>query len=126
MRKLVIGLLLLVAACANQHPGTHRQLVYFTEWSAKLDETAQAAVTASADFVKQHPAGVISVIGYADPEGSSQANLDLSRARAQMVVDALIAAGVPAERIRRDAKGETAYVQNSLESRRVEIVFGNP
>mgnify|MGYP003352092139 CR=1 FL=1 len=65
MRKLVIGLLLLVAACANQHPGTHRQLVYFTEWSAKLDENAQAAVNSSAAFVKQHPVGVVTVIGYA-------------------------------------------------------------
>jgi len=126
MRKLVLGLLLLVAACATTHPGTHRQVVYFQEWSARLDENAQAAVDASAAFVKQHPMGLVTVIGYADPEGSAQANIEVSRARAQMVVDALVAAGVPAARIKREAKGETAYVQNSLESRRVEIVFGGP
>jgi len=126
MRHLILGLLLLVAACATQHPGTHRQLVYFQEWSYQLDATAQAAVDTSVAFVKRHPTGMVTVIGYADPEGTSAENLKLSRDRAQAVVNALVAAGIPEARIKREAKGKTEFVQSSLESRRVEIVFGGP
>jgi len=122
-RFAAICLLLVLSACA-QGPdvGTNRQVVFFQEWSANLDTEAQAAVDAAAAIVKQHPGVPVTVIGFADPDGSPQANIDISRLRAQVVVDALIKDGVPAGQITRQAKGSTAFVSMSLESRRVEIV----
>ncbi len=125
MRRLAAACLLIVlAACApaDPDPGTHRGLVFFQEWSANLDEEGQGAVDAAAAVVKRHPGVPVTVIGFADPEGSPQANIDISRLRAQVVVDALIKDGVPAAQIIRQAKGATAFVSTSLESRRVEIV----
>jgi cytochrome c oxidase subunit II len=124
-RFAAICLLLALAACAQPADNVpSRQLVFFQEWSARLDPEATDAVNAAATFVKTHPGAPITVIGYADPTGSPQANIDISRARAQVVTDALVKAGVPAERITRQANGATAYIATSLESRRVEIVVG--
>jgi outer membrane protein OmpA-like peptidoglycan-associated protein len=63
----------------------------------------------------------VSVSGFADPEGSQRANIDISRTRAQVVVDQLVRDGVARDRIRLTAHGPTDYTQTSLESRRVEI-----
>lgn len=120
-------LLLLLSGCAgNQTDAKPRQLVYFTEWSAKLDEPAQKTLEGTAALINRTPAGSVTVIGFADPEGSNQANLALSRARAQNVVDALVAAGVSPNRIRRLAQGETPFVGDAIESRRVEIIYDAP
>jgi cytochrome c oxidase subunit 2 len=124
---LSICLVLLISACATDpHPGPHRQLVFFEEGSAGLDAQSQAAVNAAAAFVKQHPALPIMVTGYADPVGSLEANVVLSRARAQAVIDALVKAGVPAALITSQARGETQFVATSQESRRVEIAIDVP
>jgi outer membrane protein OmpA-like peptidoglycan-associated protein len=124
-RTVVLCLLLLVAACGGRL-GPQRYVVYFEQWSAALGEEASEAVDSAAKWVKEHPAAPVTVIGYADPEGSDAANLALSRTRAEIVVDALVRAGISAARIRREAKGETRFVLNSQESRRVEIVVGTP
>ena len=122
-RFAAICLLLVLAACAQpQDAGVRRQLVFFQEWSAAMDQEAQDAVSAAAAVVKANPASPVTVIGYADPEGSPQANREISRARAQVVTDALVKAGIPVGQIVWQAKGSTAFIGTSLESRRVEIV----
>ena len=126
-RFAAISLLLILAACTPaQHAGQQRQVIYFQEWSASLDGQAGDAVSAAADFVKQHPGVPVVVIGYADPDGSPAANKDISRVRAQVVYDALVKAGIPAAEITRKAAGSTAFINNSQESRRVEIVIDAP
>jgi outer membrane protein OmpA-like peptidoglycan-associated protein len=126
-RFAAIALLLTLAACAPpQDSATRRMPVFFQEWSANLDQEATDTVNAAASVVKEHPGWPVSVIGFADPEGSPQANRDISQLRAQVVTDALVKAGVPAAQITRSARGATAYVSMSLESRRVEIVVGTP
>ncbi len=64
------------------------------------------------------------VIGFADPVGSAQANIDVSRLRAQVVTDELTANGIDAGRIQRSARGATQFQLTAQESRRVEIVVG--
>jgi outer membrane protein OmpA-like peptidoglycan-associated protein len=64
------------------------------------------------------------VIGFADTVGSAQANIDVSRLRAQVVADALTANGIDAGRIQRAARGATQFELSAQESRRVEIVVG--
>src|SRR5687767_4917311 len=48
----------------------------------------------------------VRVSGYADPRGSEQFNAALSQRRAESVVGVLTAAGVPADRVIVEAKGE--------------------
>jgi outer membrane protein OmpA-like peptidoglycan-associated protein len=119
-RVFALALLLGLGACADQGP---RQtfLVFFEEWSAQIGPQAQGSIAASADYAKRHPNGAITVVGFADPTGSAQANIDISRLRAQVVTDALVANGVDPARITRQARGATSFEQSSLESRRVEI-----
>jgi outer membrane protein OmpA-like peptidoglycan-associated protein len=121
MRRLAaIALLLFAGACATQ-PTPQKFVVFFTEWSAQLDDAGQGAVAAAAKWAQAHPGAPVSVTGYADPEGSMQANVDVSRTRAQVVFDQLVRDGVPADRITRTARGPVDFTLSSLESRRVEI-----
>jgi len=94
--------------------------IFFEAWSALLEEPAQLALREAAERIKANPRVPVLVVGYADPRGSAEANMILSRLRARVVADALTAAGVPARRIRIIYRGATAGFE-SLESRRVEV-----
>jgi outer membrane protein OmpA-like peptidoglycan-associated protein len=101
-------------------------VVFFTEWSALIDEAARDAIDQVAKLAKQDGARDITVTGYADTTGSKEANALLSATRAQVVVDQLVADGVPASRIHQVVNGATNYVQTPLESRRVVISVAGP
>jgi outer membrane protein OmpA-like peptidoglycan-associated protein len=122
-RFLVLSLLLAVGACAAPSPPLQRFVVYYQEWSAALDAPAQQVVASAATWAKAHPTMRVSVAGYADPDGSPQANRDISRARAQNVTDEMVSDGVARERITITANGATEFVMDPLESRRVTISF---
>lgn len=127
MRRFVgVVFLLTLGACAVFAPKAQRYVVFFQQWSAALDNGGVQAVSAAATAAQQFPDRPIVISGFADPEGSPQANIDISRARAQMVSDALVKQGVSAARIRRQAIGEVNYALDSQESRRVEIYVGAP
>ncbi len=127
MRRLtVLALLFALSACAAPQPPGQRYAVFFQGWSASLDDGGAATVVQAADWANAHPAAEVHVVGFADPEGSPQANRDISRARAQVVADKLIADGVAAQRVRIDARGSVDYTFDSQESRRVTISLGNP
>jgi outer membrane protein OmpA-like peptidoglycan-associated protein len=129
MRRLPVLLLamLTLTACAttpHQTSSTSDQkfLVFFQPWSAALDQTAQDTISMAARAAGNVPSQPVTVAGFADPTGSAQANVDMSRTRAQVVIDQLIADGVDRNRIRRTVHGATDYTLNSLESRRVDIL----
>lgn len=94
--------------------------IFFEAWSALLEEPAQVALREVAERIKANPRVPVLVVGYSDPRGSPEANMTLSRLRARVVADALIANGVPARRIRVLYRGATPGFE-SLESRRVEV-----
>jgi outer membrane protein OmpA-like peptidoglycan-associated protein len=128
-RLLAVATLLVLGACSmvGSAPNSgQRFVVFFTEFSAQLDEPAKAAITGAANYSQQHPALAVGVVGFADPVGSPQANVDLSRLRAQVVSDGLVAGGVPVANIRREARGATNFALSGQESRRVEITVGSP
>jgi outer membrane protein OmpA-like peptidoglycan-associated protein len=126
MRRLMLLGVLFAAlgACSLFDPPGQRYLVFFQEWSASLDDGGQAAVTAAAGWANQHPDAPVTVIGFADPEGSPQANRDLSRTRAQVVADQLATDGVAPARITVRSAGSVDYTMDSQESRRVIITLG--
>ncbi len=66
----------------------------------------------------------VTVSGFAAPDGSVQANKDISRLRAQVVIDTLVKDGVAPSRIQRHSIGAVDFTLDSQESRRVEVVLG--
>ena len=94
--------------------------IFFEPWSAALEESAQVALRQAADRIKANPRAPVLVVGFADPRGSREANMILSRLRARVVADTLIGNGVPNARIRILYRGATPGFE-SVENRRVEV-----
>lgn len=115
-----------LAACAQPDLAGQRYAVYFQEGSANLDAAAKDSISIAAAWAVDHPTAVVRVIGYADPEGSSEANLAISLARAQSVVAQLTALGVPRDNIKVAGRGEVQYSLDPQESRRVLIALSKP
>jgi outer membrane protein OmpA-like peptidoglycan-associated protein len=122
MRLAVLLLLSLLTgtAYAQQAPA---YVVFFQEWSAALDDSAQGVIGNAAAWAKAHPDRIVQVVGSADPTGSRQANILLSELRAQVVVDQLAADGVDTQRIAQTGTGAVQFTLTSQESRRVTISF---
>ncbi len=125
-RLCLMGLLAFLGACAAGAQSGQKFSVFFQEWSAALDDAAIGTVSGAARWANEHPGAPVTVTGYADPQGSKQANVAMSRTRAQVVVDQLVRDGVARGRIRLAAHGPTDYTLSSIESRRVEIAVAVP
>jgi outer membrane protein OmpA-like peptidoglycan-associated protein len=101
----------------------------FDSGSTVLKPYVRALLDISADYAKQHPSVVITVIGHADSRGSLEYNLVLSTARADRIIDYMLQNGVPAEQLRGEARGETEPVADEgtpeglAANRRVEILI---
>jgi outer membrane protein OmpA-like peptidoglycan-associated protein len=127
MRRLGILILLLCAVTGTAGAADVPQqkfVVYFQEWSAAMDDNAQAVITHAAEWVKSHPGNVAHVNGFADPTGSKAANILMSDLRAQVVVDQLVTDGVDPRMVNQRGHGSVQFALNSQESRRVEISVG--
>ncbi|HSU05010.1 MAG TPA: OmpA family protein [Acetobacteraceae bacterium] len=126
MRLAALLLLSLIAEAAPM-PGVAQPapdyVVFFQEWSAALDDSAQAVIGRAAAWAKAHPSMQVDVTGFADPTGSRNANLLLSELRAQVVVDQLAGDGVSESRIHPVGQGSVKPALSSQESRRVQVSF---
>lgn len=87
---------------------------WFTGGSAEILTAQRSVVTDIADYVKRNPSLGLGIDGYRDA-----ANADLSNNRVNAVRDALINAGVPAERIKVGAFGEAKLRREG----RVEVLI---
>jgi outer membrane protein OmpA-like peptidoglycan-associated protein len=107
------------------------QDVLFDTGQATLKEGAQAKLDQLATVLKGHPERRVMVAGFTDSVGSAESNLALSRARAESVRNALMARGVPADRIDTRGHGEARPVATNStqagrqQNRRVEVVFSD-
>ncbi len=81
--------------------------IFFAQNSAVLGGRARAIVEAQARWLKKMPSLQVTVIGRAADGGSGKDDADLSLARARAVEAKLIEDGVPATRIRVEARGNT-------------------
>ena len=114
-----------LSACSSVAPvNGQRFVVYFEQWSAGISPGAQQAIDAAAARAKQTGDKPVLVQAFADPTGSKQANIYLTETRAQMVADALAAAGVAPSRIEQQAQGATGPVPDLQASRRVVVTVG--
>lgn len=103
--------------------------VLFESGKSELLPTAKDKLGRVAEVLqKQDPRKRILVQGHTDSVGSEQANLELSRQRAEAVKSFLIERGIPEERITGEGKGESQPLTSNdspegrANNRRVEIV----
>ncbi len=80
--------------------------VLFRTGNADLVADTQQRLAELAEILGAQPRLTVAIDGYADQRGDEAFNLDLSRARAETVLSALFAYGVPVERMQVHAHGE--------------------
>lgn len=106
--------------------------ITFENGKAVLTPAGRAAVARAADILKSNPLVVVRIEGHTDSTGSAQSNLDLSRARANTVLNSLVALGVARERLSSAGFGESrpkvpdTSAANRAINRRVEFIVQNP
>jgi len=100
------------ARCADQ-----TVQVYFEQDSAEIGKESQAVISAAAQASKTCAVTGVDVTGLADATGAPDANLDLSRRRAEAVTAALAKAGVPAETVKIAAAGQNGAVNAAGQAR---------
>lgn len=105
--------------------------VLFATGSADLQPGAQRTVAQLAAVLQQYPERKVRVDGFTDSVGSDESNLALSERRAQAFAQALIARGVPADRLIVTGRGEADPVADNStpagrqQNRRVEVLFSD-
>jgi outer membrane protein OmpA-like peptidoglycan-associated protein len=101
--------------------------ILFDTDQAELKPAAQHDLGEFARILLEYPDTNLDVRGYTDNTGSPEHNKRLSHERAQAVVDYLVSAGVPRQRIVGEGLGETGFTASNAtaegraKNRRVEI-----
>jgi len=104
-------------------------IVYFTHDSFDLSSANLDLIKRAAAAAKASKATRLVLIGHADRSGSSEYNMDLSRARVVAVGNALMEAGVARKMVSKSSAGETSPQVTTEDgmrermNRRVEVVF---
>jgi len=118
------------AAAAAPAPGAPANfIVYFDFNSDKLNPAALKVVDEAAAEFKKRGRANITLAGHTDKSGSSAYNQRLSKRRADAVLSAMVARGVPANIVTEQAFGEdrpavpTADGVKEARNRRVEITI---
>jgi len=102
--------------------------LHFATNKADLDDQGRQAVQEVADKLKAFSGDYKVVVdGYTDSRGSKALNEKLSKRRAEAVANALVADGVPADRVSSEGKGpadpigDNATAEGRSHNRRVEV-----
>jgi photosynthetic reaction center cytochrome c subunit len=95
--------------------------IYFETGKAAIAGEAAKAVDDAARRINEHAGLMVDVSGFADKTGNAEQNLELAKARAVAVRDALAKAGVDAARINLK-KPEFVIGGAEAEARRVDVV----
>ncbi|MEJ8850907.1 efflux RND transporter periplasmic adaptor subunit [Variovorax rhizosphaerae] len=110
-------------------PGTGTQAaasdadaVFFDQGRSAIDATGRARLQAVAASLKAQPGARVAVHGFVDASGNAKANAKLAKERAQAVRDALIAAGIPRERIAMEKPTDIVGGKSPAHARRVDVV----
>jgi outer membrane protein OmpA-like peptidoglycan-associated protein len=109
-----------------QNTGALSKSVYFDTGSAALGDDDRATLDEMSGFLSQYPIATVVITGYADTQGSLEANRALAQRRAQAVAQALRGLGGPlAGSVAVVAVGEpegAADSEANSENRRVEVL----
>jgi OmpA-OmpF porin, OOP family len=105
--------------------------VLFDTGTATLKPGAATTIDRLAQFMRDYPERSVRIEGHTDSAGSEETNQSLSERRAQAVREALLARGLPAERIATLGYGEARPIAGNdsaggrQQNRRVEIVLSD-
>jgi outer membrane protein OmpA-like peptidoglycan-associated protein len=123
--SLIVPMLVILLATTAARAAEPRTFVlYFASWSALIEPSADQIIAAAVATAKADPLAPVTITGYASTIGSVEANTLLARVRAQVVSDAMVAAGVNRERIKQSGTSPTTFVVEPVEARRAVIVIG--
>ena len=95
--------------------------IHFASGAVALPEDAAAALAPIVDAAKARADAKLAVSGFHDKTGNPEQNAELAKQRAFAVRDALVAAGIAAERIELRKPVETEGGTDDREARRVEV-----
>ena len=108
--------------------------VLFAVGSPFIAESSKPVLQRIAEILIDNPEGNLEVEGHSDTDGAEDINLDLSKSRAEAVMEFLISKGVDPSRISSIGYGETRLkidpevtAQDRADNRRIEfrVVFGS-
>ena len=97
--------------------------VHFATGKSTLDAEALRLLKGFAPAMKAGP-NPIDITGFADRTGNHAANVELAKRRATAVRDALVAEGIPADRIHLKAPVDVTGSGSDDQARRVELAVG--
>lgn len=101
--------------------------IFFETAKWDLQQKSKTELSRILRFMKENPSIKIEISGHTDDVGSDVANLDLSKKRAQSVVDYLTKSGIPATQLLSKGYGETTPLnpntsdENRASNRRIEF-----
>nr|WP_298796179.1 OmpA family protein [uncultured Acetobacter sp.] len=125
MRRLLPLLSLsILAACASQ-PG-RKYVVFFSNQSVELNDTAKNVIAEAARKAQSHPGSIVQVEGYAAAGGDLSADALIAIQRAKLVAAELHEDGVSGDRIRQTPRAPTNGEGMTVGARRVEIELVSP
>lgn len=95
--------------------------LFFETGKATLPAESATLLEPTIEWLISHPEAKAVISGYHDARGNRDSNQKLAKARAQVSMDTLLAAGVESTRIEMRKPIETEGTGNEEEARRVEI-----
>jgi outer membrane protein OmpA-like peptidoglycan-associated protein len=90
-----------------------RNAILFESGSARIAEASEAAIDELAGYLANCPEADVEVEGHTDSDGEEDANLALSVARSEAVVNALILRGIRPERLYAVGYGESLPIESN-------------
>lgn len=85
--------------------------IRFEESSSRVDASSEPLLDEVAAALKPCLGSIIAITGHTDASGDEDANLTLSRARADAVMKSLIERGIPSSGLRADGVGSTTPIE---------------
>lgn len=95
----------------------HTVQIYFEPDSAAVTKEGRAVLRMAAADSKGCKVAAVEVLGLADAAGAPEANLELSKRRAQAVTEALTEAGLPAAEFKVAAAGQAGATDSKGDAR---------
>ncbi len=95
--------------------------LYFDSGKAELPANAAEEVAKVVAKLQEEPAKLVLISGYHDETGGAAVNAEVAKARALAVKDALIGAGIPADKVNLRKPAITLGGGDAAEARRVEV-----
>ena len=95
--------------------------LYFDSGKADLPANAAEEVAKVIAKLQEDSSKIVLISGYHDETGGAAINAEVAKARAVAVKDALIAAGVPADKVAMRKPAVTLGGTDAAEARRVEV-----